>query len=133
MIQLVHNILGRTKTRLDLWEEHLKDPIIALEKNIILFGAPPLELTSGSKILLASRVGCSGLRSCGYQDFAKDVGRARLGRRLALPGPVGQVCACKASTFWNVPGMCGPHGGLFFFLVGRETPLSLRKRSRRVR
>ena len=26
------NILGRKQTRLELWEEHLKDPIIALEK-----------------------------------------------------------------------------------------------------
>ena len=26
------NILGRNNTRLELWEEHLKDPIVALEK-----------------------------------------------------------------------------------------------------
>ena len=26
------DILGRTKTRLELWEEHLKDPLVALEK-----------------------------------------------------------------------------------------------------
>ena len=26
------NILGRNKTRLELWEEHLKDPIMALDK-----------------------------------------------------------------------------------------------------
>ena len=26
------NILGRKMTRLELWEEHLKDPIIALDK-----------------------------------------------------------------------------------------------------
>ena len=26
------NILGRKKTRLELWEEHFKDPIIALDK-----------------------------------------------------------------------------------------------------
>ena len=26
------DILGRTKTRLDLWEEHLKDPIAAMAK-----------------------------------------------------------------------------------------------------
>ena len=26
------NILGRKKTRLELWEEHLKDPIAALDK-----------------------------------------------------------------------------------------------------
>ena len=26
------NILERNKTRLELWEEHLKDPIVALDK-----------------------------------------------------------------------------------------------------
>ena len=26
------NILGRNKTRLELWEEHLKDPIVALDQ-----------------------------------------------------------------------------------------------------
>ena len=26
------NILGRSRTRLELWEEHLKDPIVALDK-----------------------------------------------------------------------------------------------------
>ena len=26
------DILGRNKTRLELWEEHLKDPIVALDK-----------------------------------------------------------------------------------------------------
>ena len=26
------NILGRNKTRLELWEEHLKDPLVALDK-----------------------------------------------------------------------------------------------------
>ena len=25
-----------------------------------------------------------------------------------------------ASTQWNVPGKCGPHGGLFFFLIQKE-------------
>ena len=27
-----HNILGRNKTRLEMWEEHFKDPIVALDK-----------------------------------------------------------------------------------------------------
>ena len=26
------NILGRNKTRVALWEEHVKDPIVALDK-----------------------------------------------------------------------------------------------------
>ena len=28
------NILGRNKTRLELWEEHLKDPIVVLDKTL---------------------------------------------------------------------------------------------------
>ena len=34
------DILGRTRTRLDLWEEHLKDPILALEKALACLEAP---------------------------------------------------------------------------------------------
>ena len=32
------------------------------------------------------------------------------------------VCVClrKASMEWNVPGKCGPHGELFFFLIKKE-------------
>ena len=36
-------------------------------------------------------VDCNGLQYCGREDSAKDVGRTPLGRRLALPGPVGQL------------------------------------------
>ena len=41
---------------------------------------------------MESHVNCSGLQLCGHQDFAKDVGSAFWGRRLALLGPVEQ-CA----------------------------------------
>ena len=29
-----HNIFGRNKTRLEQWEEHLKDPVAALDKSL---------------------------------------------------------------------------------------------------
>ena len=32
------NILGRSTTRLELWEEHLKDPIVTLDKALELRG-----------------------------------------------------------------------------------------------
>ena len=100
------DILERTKTRLELWEEHLKDPMIALEK------ASLLGLASGSKLPVASRVGCNGC-SC--------AGGALLGRRLALPGPVGQ-CALARSVHlldcsWVVWAAWRGH---FFFLVKKE-------------
>ena len=55
-------------------------------------GESLLELTSGSQRLVKSRVNFNGLQLCGHMNFAKDVGKAVLGRRLALLGPVGQ-CA----------------------------------------
>ena len=38
--------------------------------------------------------------------------------------PMDSVCVCvclrTASMKWNVPGKCGPHGELFFFLIQKE-------------
>ena len=31
------NILGRSKTRLALWEEHLKHPVVALDKSFEVY------------------------------------------------------------------------------------------------
>ena len=60
--------------------------------------------------------------SCvGTLVLQKVLGKAFLGRRLALLGPVGTVCTCgTASSCWNVPGKSGPHGKLFFFLFKKE-------------
>ena len=80
------------------------------------------------------------------QDFAKGVGRAPLGRRLALPGPMGQCALAQhppVGTSWRSVGRVassfsstsrqqeGVGGG--FVRRARPTHLSLRKRSRRVR
>ena len=56
--------------------------------------------------------------SCvGYQDLAKDVGRA-LGRRLALPGPVGQSApAHSVHLLERPPWKYWPPGELFSFLI----------------
>ena len=56
-----------------------------------------LGLYSGSKRCVKGRVNCNGLQLCGHRNFAKDVGKAVLGRRLALLGPVGQ-CASAHSV-----------------------------------
>ena len=42
------DILGRSKTRLELWEEHLKDPVCSLEKALKLLGESLLGLAFGS-------------------------------------------------------------------------------------
>ena len=73
-------------------------------KSTKVLGEPLLGLAIGSKLLVASRVGCNGLQLCGCQDFAKDVGRAPLGRRLALPGPVGQCARVHSIHLLECPG-----------------------------
>ena len=92
------DILERTETRLELWEEHLKDPIAALAK--------ALEC-------LENAWGWHLVRSFSWQvvwlqwpailwvpRFCKRCGKTVLGS--------------KASTHRNVPGKYGPHGELFF-------------------
>ena len=61
-------------------------------------------LAFGSKPLVASRVGANDLQFCGCQDVAKDVGRALLGRRLALPGPMGQCASAHSIHQMECPG-----------------------------
>ena len=57
-----------------------------------MLGEDLIGIAFGSRRLVESHVNCSGLQLCGQKDFAKDVGSAFLGRRLALLGPVAQ-CA----------------------------------------
>ena len=108
--------LVRTRTRLDFWEEHLKDPIVALVKAMML-GESLLGLTFGSQIVVASFCRRNGLQHRWCKDVAKYVGRALLGRRLALP------CGCvHQSSYWNDSGKCGPHAliGLHFLAADGE-------------
>ena len=63
-------------------------PNHSLGLSVEVLGESPLRLTFGSKRFVESRVNCNVLQLCGHQDFAKDVRRAVLGRRLALLGPV---------------------------------------------
>ena len=71
------DILGRTNTRLELWEEHLKDLVAALAKALEC-----LE-TACHGWHLVSQFVVANLRR------RKDVGRVPLGRGLASSGPVG--------------------------------------------
>ena len=45
----------------------------------------------------------------GAEMFAKDVGRALLGRRLALPGPMGCCAFAHIIQLLECPGKYGPH------------------------
>ena len=85
------NYLGRNKTRLELWEEHFKYPIVALDKSFEVRGEFVLRLTIGSEtccgIGLEWLVACGGLR-----HGSKCVGQTFMGISLASLGPLGQ-CA----------------------------------------
>ena len=81
-----YNIYGRQKAQLELFGQSVE-----------VLGENLSGLAFGLKPLVGSHVNCNGLQLCGQKDFAKDVGRAILGRRLALLGPVGQ-CAFAHSV-----------------------------------
>ena len=82
------NILGRNQTRLELWEERLKDPIIDLDKALKC----PENPHQGRSL----KGFCEEPRKLHYpavgwvQEFCKRCGKTVVGRRLALLGPVGQ-------------------------------------------
>ena len=83
------DFLGRTKTRLELCEEHLKDPMAALAKALECLQNPCQGWHLVSQLVVASLCRRNGFQHRWRKDFAKDVGRALLGRRLAFPGPIG--------------------------------------------
>ena len=97
------NILGRNKTRIALWKEHLKDPTVALDKALKCVESSYWRSRPECSV---EEVSCNGWRWL-PPEF---VGKADLGERLALLG----------STEWNVPGKHGPHGELLLFLIQKE-------------
>ena len=108
------NILERNKTRLALWEEHLKDPIVALDKalkcveKIVLEGLGPISLWRERSPM----AGDGFLLSLWKKPIWKGI--------WAYLGPMGGVCLRAASVEWNVPVKYGPHDELFFFLIPKE-------------
>ena len=77
------DILGRTKTRLELWEEHLMDPLAALAKALGCLENPYYGWHLVSQFVVANLCHRNGFQHRWCENFAKDVGRASLGRRLA--------------------------------------------------
>ena len=88
------DIFGRTKNRLYLWEEHLKDPIAALAKKA-------LECLERH---INSRGGCNGLQRCEAKILQKMWEGAILGRRLALPGSTGRCAFAHIIQLLECPG-----------------------------
>ena len=101
-------LLGRNKTRLELWEEHLKDPIVALDKAL--------------KCVESSCWGVSRPEFLWWKRLLPtSVGKADQGGRLASTWIQWIVCVyAQQSVEWNEPGKYGPNGELFFFLIQKE-------------
>ena len=72
------DILCRTRTCLDLREEHLEDPIVALEKALECLENPYQGWHLVSQCVVASLCRRNGLQHCWCKDFARDVGRGSL-------------------------------------------------------
>ena len=114
------NMLGRRKTRLELWEEHLQDPIAALEKALTClenpsesghwFEAPRGKLREWQWPAVVRVL--EFCKRCGKKPFCEGV--------WPQLDPWDSVRLRTASTCWNVPRKCGPHGELFFFLLRKE-------------
>ena len=82
------NILGRKKTRLELWEEHLKDPIIAMNKALNeVCGESVSRLIVCLRLL--RNLAFNDLRPSGFRYGARVVGQTFVEKCLALFRPVG--------------------------------------------
>ena len=119
--------LGRTTTRLELWEAHLKRLDGGLGKNVGMLGKSLLGLAFGfhSLSLLAFVVAMAF--SIAGAKLCKICGKALLGRRLALPGPMGCCAFAHIIQRLQCPGeVRAARRALFFFLIKKE-PFALTK------
>ena len=107
------NILERNKTRLAVWEVHLKDPIVALDKALKCVENSYWRSWPGCFVEgVFAMAGVGVLQSLWEKPMWEGV--------WPCLDPMDSVCLRTASMAWNVPGKYGPHGDLFFFLIRNE-------------
>ena len=114
------DILGRTKTRLDLWEEHVKDPIVGLAKALECLKNPFLVLAFwfvAWLAVVAIAMACSVVGAKVLQEMWE--GPNWEGVQPCLDS-WDVVLLRTSSSYWNVPGKYGPHSELFVFLIRKE-------------
>ena len=107
------NLLGRKRTRLELWEVHLKDPIIASYKALKCVENP-------YQSLFLAQSSCEKARVLQWPTVPEMWKKPLCEGVWLYLDPWDSVRLRTASTHWNVPGKCGPHGELFFFLIKKE-------------
>ena len=70
------NVPGRTKNRLELWEEHLKDPVAALLPTDVDIWFHRLSLSSLVFVRTFSNAGAHFCKSCGKGPVGKGFGHS---------------------------------------------------------
>ncbi len=108
------NVLGISGTRLELWEEHLKDPIVALD-NALKCVENQYQGWLLARDFLWNWSSMTCVRECSGM-----VNKLLWESVWLYLDPRDSVRLRTASTHWNVPGKYGPHGELFFFLLTKE-------------
>ena len=93
------NISGKEKekTRLELWEEHLKDPIISLDQALKCPENISIRVVLWLEVLAKSHANCHGFAVGWARHFAKHMGKTVLRRRLASLGPVPTIGTLQGS------------------------------------
>ena len=93
------NILERSNTRLELWEEHLKDPIVALDKALKCVENSCQESFVGPRTLRRKR---SPIAAVGFLQslWEKPIWKGM----WPCLDPMDGVCSRTSSVEWNVPG-----------------------------
>ena len=121
------DVVVNTKTRLDLWEGHLKDPMAALTKALECLEKSPLVLAFGFVVCCCQSWWLQWLQYCGRGDFAKDLGKALLGRRLTLPGSMGRCACAHIIQLLECPGDVPATQGAFLSSLIKKESVALTK------
>ena len=115
------DISSRTKTRLELWEEHLKDPMAALSKALECLENPYEGWHLVSPFVVASLCRRSGFQSRWRKDFFKRCGKGPFGKASGLFWTHGMLWVCAQRPASGTKRKYGPDGGRCFFLIKRES------------
>ena len=108
------NILGRKKTRLEMWEEHFKDPIVTLDS------AWRIRIKADYWLEDCCGIGLQWLVAERAQARCQRCGTNLCEKRLALLGSLGQCAFAHSIHALEVPKKYGPHDELFFSMVLSE-------------
>ena len=101
------------QTRLELWKELLKDPIVATGQSFEVRGEFVLRLTIGSRLVV--ELVFNGLLPRGLRHGAKGVGQTFVRKSLVLLGSLGQCAFAHSIHALECLKEVGPHCELFLF------------------